>query len=116
LTIYFQLIYRLNLQIDIIETLFNFNYFSIFYKHYSSEALNLEFYQNIKNFSTLSKKFRIITSGEELSSNNRNLKTYNPIVGYSFKVGDFYPSNTITSHPSIFRSLSDITRGVRRAN
>jgi len=54
-------------------------------------------------------------SGEELSSNTRRQRANNPVVGYNFKVGDFYPSTTLKFYPSIFRSLSDLTRGVRRA-
>merc|ERR1711871_883278 len=51
---------------------------------------------------TLSKTFfpstlenNIITSGEEYSSNSRRQRSSTPVVGYSFKVGDFYPSTTI---------------------
>jgi hypothetical protein len=56
-----------------------------------------------------------LSSGEEVASVTRRQRASNPVVGYNFKVGDFYPSTTIKLYPSIFRSLSDLTRGVRRA-
>ena len=46
----------------------------------------------------------------------RRQRSASPVVGYNFKVGDFYPSTTLKFYPSIFRSLSDVTRGVRRAS
>jgi len=58
----------------------------------------------------------ILMSGQELTSITRRQRASSPVVGYNFKVGDFYPSTTITLYPSIFRSLSDVTRGVRRAS
>jgi hypothetical protein len=76
---------------------------------------SLEIYSNTKILFSSSVEDSIINSGEELSSNTRRLKSSSPVVGYSFKVGDFYPSNTITLYPSIIRSLSDVTRGVRRS-
>lgn len=54
-------------------------------------------------------------SGEELSNVSRRQRASTPVVGYNFKVGDFYPSTTLKFYPSLFRSLSDVTRGVRRA-
>jgi hypothetical protein len=54
-------------------------------------------------------------SGEEVSSFSRRQRASSPVVGYNFKVGDFYPSTTLKFYPSIIRSLSDVTRGVRRA-
>jgi len=54
-------------------------------------------------------------SAEELSNDTRRQRATSPVVGYNFKVGDFYPSTTLKFYPSIFRSLSDLTRGVRRA-
>jgi hypothetical protein len=54
-------------------------------------------------------------SAEELSSETRRQRATSPVVGYNFKVGDFYPSTTLKFYPSIFRSLSDLTRGVRRS-
>jgi len=56
-----------------------------------------------------------LSSGEEVASITRRQRASNPVVGYNFKVGDFYPSTTIKLYPSIFRSLSDLTRGVRRS-
>ena len=77
---------------------------------------NFEIYSKSKSWSSSSIENQIINSGEELSSNTRRVRASNPVVGYSFKVGDFYPSSTISSYPSIIRSLSDVTRGVRRAS
>jgi hypothetical protein len=56
-----------------------------------------------------------LMSGEEVSSSSRRQRAASPVVGYNFKVGDFYPSTTLKFYPSVFRSLSDVTRGVRRA-
>lgn len=75
-----------------------------------------EVYSNSKAWTSSSIESTILNSGEELSSSMRRVKANNPVVGYSFKVGDFYPSTTISIYPSIFRSLSDITRGVRRSS
>jgi len=54
-------------------------------------------------------------SGEESTSAMRRQRATSPVVGYNFKVGDFYPSTTLKFYPSIIRSLSDVTRGVRRS-
>jgi hypothetical protein len=59
--------------------------------------------------------YQNLLSGEEVSSSARRQRASNPVVGYNFKVGDFYPSTTLKFYPSVFRSLSDVTRGVRRA-
>jgi hypothetical protein len=91
------------------------NIFSI--DNYSlHNSSNFEIYSKSKSWSSSSIENQITNSGEELSSNTRRLRASNPVVGYSFKVGDFYPSSTISSYPSIIRSLSDVTRGVRRAS
>ena len=94
----------------------NINWFNIFFNKNSSLNWDLiEIYTNTKFWFSSSSESIILNSGEELSSSTRRQKAYSPVVGYSFKVGDFYPSNTISLYPSIFRSLSDITRGVRRS-
>jgi heme/copper-type cytochrome/quinol oxidase subunit 1 len=95
---------------DLLVNLFNIDSWSI----YNSQSL--EIYSKSKSWSSSSVENQTLNSGEELSSNTRRVRASNPVVGYSFKVGDFYPSNTISSYPSIIRSLSDITRGVRRAH
>jgi heme/copper-type cytochrome/quinol oxidase subunit 1 len=81
----------------------------------SSNSQSLEVYSNTKALFTASVENSLVNSGEELSSDTRRLRSSSPVVGYSFKVGDFYPSNTISLYPSIIRSLSDVTRGVRRS-
>ena len=82
---------------------------------YLNNKNSSELYSDTKVFFTSSTETSLLDSGEELSSVSRRLKSYSPVVGYSFKVGDFYPSNTITLYPSVIRSLSDVTRGVRRS-
>jgi heme/copper-type cytochrome/quinol oxidase subunit 1 len=84
-------------------------------KQFFSNFSNLEIYLNSKSWISSSIESQNLNSSEELSSNTRRIKASNPVVGYSFKVGDFYPSTTISSYPSIIRSLSDVTRGVRRS-
>jgi len=74
-----------------------------------------ELHANSKLYYSSSMSDSIANSGEELSSMTRRQKASSPVVGYNFKVGDFYPSTTIKFYPSVFRSLSDVTRGVRRA-
>ena len=81
----------------------------------SNNFQSLEVYSNTKSLFTTSVENSLVNSGEELSSDTRRLKSSSPVVGYSFKVGDFYPSTTLKFYPSVFRSLSDVTRGVRRA-
>lgn len=76
---------------------------------------NVEIYSNSKGWASSTLEKNTLMSGEELSSNTRRQRANNPVVGYNFKVGDFYPSTTLKFYPSIFRSLSDLTRGVRRA-
>ena len=64
---------------------------------------------------SLSLEHQNLMAGEEVSSFARRQRASSPVVGYNFKVGDFYPSTTLKFYPSVFRSLSDVTRGVRRA-
>merc|ERR1711943_45128 len=66
-------------------------------------------------WSTVSQNDKTLRSAEEHSDNARRQRSSTPVVGYNFKVGDFYPSTTLKFYPSVFRSLSDVTRGVRRA-
>ena len=70
---------------------------------------------NSSSWSNLDMSDSIQRSAEELSDETRRQRATSPVVGYNFKVGDFYPSTTLKFYPSIFRSLSDLTRGVRRA-
>ena len=74
-----------------------------------------EIYSESKAWVSSSIESKVTFSGEEFSSNTRRQRATSPVVGYNFKVGDFYPSTTLKFYPSIFRSLSDVTRGVRRA-
>jgi hypothetical protein len=80
-----------------------------------SGLTSFELHANSKLYYSSSMSDSITNSGEELSSMTRRQKASSPVVGYNFKVGDFYPSTTIKFYPSVFRSLSDVTRGVRRA-
>jgi hypothetical protein len=66
-------------------------------------------------WSTLSGAEKVAMSGEESTDSMRRQRSSSPVVGYNFKVGDFYPSTTLKFYPSVIRSLSDVTRGVRRA-
>jgi heme/copper-type cytochrome/quinol oxidase subunit 1 len=75
-----------------------------------------EIHNHSKSWVSTSISNNITLSGEELNSNTRRQRSASPVVGYNFKVGDFYPSTTLKFYPSIFRSLSDVTRGVRRAS
>lgn len=86
------------------------------------KSLNNTFYDFKKTLSVNSSSWsnsdisdNIKRSAEELSDETRRQRATSPVVGYNFKVGDFYPSTTLKFYPSIFRSLSDLTRGVRRA-
>lgn len=74
-----------------------------------------EIYAESKAWVSTSIESKVTFSGEEFSSNTRRQRATSPVVGYNFKVGDFYPSSTLKFYPSVFRSLSDVTRGVRRA-
>ena len=85
----------------------------------SSNALGnspTEIHTLTKAWLSSSSSTNISFSGEELNSTTRRQRSSSPVVGYNFKVGDFYPSTTLKLYPSIFRSLSDVTRGVRRAS
>ena len=77
---------------------------------------NSEIHNTSKSWVSTSSAEGINFSGEELNSNTRRQRSASPVVGYNFKVGDFYPSTTLKLYTSIFRSLSDVTRGVRRAS
>jgi hypothetical protein len=74
-----------------------------------------EVYINSNSWVSLTGEYQNMMSGEEVSSFSRRQRASSPVVGYNFKVGDFYPSTTLKFYPSIIRSLSDVTRGVRRA-
>ena len=82
----------------------------------SSENSSTEIHALTKSWLSSSNSTNISLSGEELNSTTRRQRSASPVVGYNFKVGDFYPSTTLKLYPSIFRSLSDVTRGVRRAS
>jgi hypothetical protein len=66
-------------------------------------------------WNSLSTTERVLRSAQETSDLARRQRASSPVVGYNFKVGDFYPSTTLKFYPSVFRSLSDVTRGVRRS-
>jgi len=106
----FTLIWPTNFFNLFLTNLTNVN-FSIF-----SRDTNMELYSTSKSWMASSIEQSILMSGQELTSITRRQRASSPVVGYNFKVGDFYPSTTITLYPSIFRSLSDVTRGVRRAS
>lgn len=73
-----------------------------------------ELFSVSKSWSSFSLTQEVLFSGKESTSDTRRFRSSTPVVGYNFKVGDFYPSITIKLYPSIFRSISDLTRGVRR--
>lgn len=77
---------------------------------------NLDIFTTSQPWLPLSRRESGLSSAGELTSATRRQRASTPVVGYNFKVGDFYPSTTIKLYPSIFRSLSDLTRGVRRAS
>lgn len=66
-------------------------------------------------WNSLSSSEKALRSAQETSDLSRRQRASSPVVGYNFKVGDFYPSTTLKFYPSVFRSLSDVTRGVRRS-
>jgi hypothetical protein len=83
---------------------------------YQVTALKSDVIRSDSNlWSTVSQSDRALRSAEEHSDNSRRQRSSTPVVGYNFKVGDFYPSTTLKFYPTLFRSLSDVTRGVRRS-
>ena len=114
---YFQVVFNLLAPVN-----FTTSEYSFFTPILSANQL-LSTLTSTQEIYTLSKSFfpstlerNITTSSEEYSSMSRRQRSSTPVVGYSFKVGDFYPSTTLKFYPSIFRSVSDVTRGVRRAS
>jgi heme/copper-type cytochrome/quinol oxidase subunit 1 len=99
---------------NFINVLSNVFYQSVFTN--SNTSSNFELYSASKSWVASSVEQSILMSGEEISSTTRRQRNSSPVVGYNFKVGDFYPSTTLKLYPSVFRSVSDVTRGVRRAS
>ena len=58
---------------------------------------------------------KVLTSGEEVSSNFRYQKFSNPVFRYDYKAGNYFPKADFTLHRHMFVSISEITGGIRKS-
>jgi hypothetical protein len=53
---------------------------------------------------------------QEKTSNYRFLRLMNPVFKYDFKVGNYMPDDTKKMNPHLFRTIQDLTTGVRKSS
>jgi hypothetical protein len=67
------------------------------------------------NFSASDISDKVLTSGEELSSNFRYQKFSNPVFRYDYKAGNYFPKSDFFLHKHMFVTISEITGGIRKS-
>ena len=80
-----------------------------------SSVVNNEVVSPTVNFSTSTITEKVLTSGEEVSSNFRYQKFSNPVFRYDYKAGNYFPKDDFTLHRHMFVSISEITGGIRKS-
>lgn len=80
-----------------------------------SSVVNNEVVSPTVNFSTSTITEKVLTSGEEVSSNFRYQKFSNPVFRYDYKAGNYFPKDDFTLHRHMFVSMSEITGGIRKS-
>ncbi len=55
-------------------------------------------------------------SNQELSSNYRYQKFSNPIFVYDYKSGNYLTTEDVKAYPSMFTSISEVTKGIRKSS
>ena len=53
---------------------------------------------------------------QEKTSDYRFLRSANPVFKYDFKVGNYMPDDTKKMNPHLFRTIQDLTTGVRKSS
>lgn len=53
---------------------------------------------------------------QEKTSDSRYLRLMNPVFKYDFKVGNYMPDDTKKMNPHLFRTIQDLTTGVRKSS
>ena len=53
---------------------------------------------------------------QEKTSEYRFLRLMNPVFKYDFKVGNYMPDDTKKMNPHLFRTIQDLTTGVRKSS
>jgi hypothetical protein len=67
------------------------------------------------NFSSSDISDKVLTSGEEVSSNFRYQKFSNPVFRYDYKAGNYFPKSDFFLHKHMFVTISEITGGIRKS-
>jgi len=53
---------------------------------------------------------------QEVSSNFRYQKFSNPIFVYDYKSGNYLTTEDVKAYPSLFTSISEVTKGIRKSS
>ena len=74
------------------------------YSYASSEA-------NLKSLED-----QVLYSLQESTTDGRFLRLMNPVFKYDFKVGNYMSDDTKKMNPHLFRTIQDLTTGVRKSS
>ena len=80
-----------------------------------SSVVNNEVVSPTVNFSTSTITEKVLTSGEEVSSNFRYQKFSNPVFRYDYKAGNYFHKADFTLNRHMFVSIIEITGGIRKS-
>jgi len=79
-----------------------------------TQSLNTEYV--ISDTGTSSIKSRSQSLLQEGQSDQRFVRSMNPIFKYDFKVGNYIPDDVKKMNPHLFNTIKDVTTGIRKSS